>query len=478
MTSPLDFGGKRYMALEVFGTSDTQLTDLVGLRFVNETHPQGVVVDSFSLGGYTASKLLTDHADAGSMFAAFGFHAAMIHFGANEGDSLTAEQFRSNISALISRVRGWVSDPNFPIILIADVYQDRLTPEQTTEYDQYVGAQVAIAQADPNVMVINARRLTEDLGWNATSGRSSEYLDDGIHYTALGAKSLSAAEIAAMMGEIHVTGCPSDPGAVTLQPSMTLVIDVGGTSACTNHGQLTTALSLTLNQPALELKFIDGFTPAAGNQFKILTFASASGSFGSMSLPTLPAELSWNTDDLYSTGTVKVVATSTTPPPTTPPPNPPPPTVPNPPTIGVTSGSNQSVTLPSSPSPVTFTLTGSGTLNVTAGSSNEALLPSSGITIGAGCGTETLTCTAILVPASGQTGSVTVSLTVSDSHGQSSMASATVQVSPARSEPGTGGGTGNQSARRGGGGSLDLIFLLLLSLAVSLRALHEPDGPQ
>jgi hypothetical protein len=477
-TVPLDFNGKRYMALEVFGTSDTQLTDLIGLRFVNETHPEGVVVDSFSLGGYTASTFFTGHADAGPMFAAFGFHAAIVHYGANEGDSLTAEQFRSNILAVISRVRGWVGNPNFPVVLVADVYQDRLTPEQMAEYDQYVGAQLTIAQADPNVMVINARRLMEDLGWNATSGQSGQYLNDGIHYTALGARSLSAAVVAAMMGEIHVNGCPRDPDAVTLQSGMTLVVDLGGTSACTNHGQLTIAQSLTLNQPALKVEFTNGFTPVAGDQFKILSFATAAGSFGSVSLPALPAELSWNTDDLYSTGTIKVVTTPT--PPTTLPTTPPTPTLPNPPAISVTSGSSQSVTLPNSPAPVAFTLNGSGMLTVTASSSNEGVLPSSAIGISEGCGTETLTCTATLVPASEQTGASTVSLTVTDTHGQSAMASANVQVNPATSESGTGGGgevgngTASESRRGGGGGSMDFVFLLLLlSLAISVGRLRS-----
>lgn len=462
-TGPLDFNGRRYMALEVFGTSDTQLTDVVGLRFVNESNPAGVVIDSFSLGGYTASTFLSAHADAGAMFAAFGFHAAVIHYGANEGDSVTAAQFRSNITSVISRVRGWVGDASFPIILIADVYQDRLTTGQMTEYDRYVGAQLAIAQADPNVMVINARRLTENIGWNATSGRSSEYLEDGIHYTGLGAKALSSAAVAAMMGEIHTSACPHDPRPVTLQPSMTLVVDLGGTSACTHHGQLSVAGSLTLNQPALDMNLSNNFTPAAGDQFKILSFVTATGSFGSMSLPPLPSELTWNTDDLYSTGTLKVVTTAT--PPTTPPP----PTQPNPPTISVTSGSSQSVTLPSLPAPIAFTLDGSGTLNVTASSSNEALLPSSGVTISAGCGVDTFNCTVTLVTSGGQTGSATVSLTVADTHGQSAMTSATVQVNPAPPQSGSVGGGGNENRRGGGGGSLDLFFVLLLSLAASLR---------
>ncbi len=460
-TGPLDFDGKRYLALEVFGTSDTELTDLIGLRFVNETHPEGVVIDTFSLGGYTASTFLSAHAGAGAMFAAFGFHAAILHYGANEGTSLTAAQFQSDISAVISRVRAWVGDSNFPIILISDVYQSRLSTAQMAEYDQYVGAQLSIAQADPNVMVINARRLTENIGWNATSGRSEQYLDDGIHYTALGAKSLSAATVAAMMGEIHASGCPSDSGAVSLQPGMTLVVELGGTSACTDYGQFTVAQSLTLNQPALKAGLAHGFTPAAGDQFKLLSFATLAGSFSSLTLPPLPAGLSWNTSALYTTGTISVEPTLI------------PPAIPAPPTISVTSGASQSFTLPQSPSVIAFTLTGSGTLAVSASSSNSGVLPDTGISISAGCGTDTLACTATLLPASGQTGSSTVSLTVADAHGQSAMATTTLQVNAA-AEPGTGSGTGtgnSSNARSGGGGSVDFFSLLLLGFAILLTRL-------
>ncbi|MFC4307771.1 SGNH/GDSL hydrolase family protein [Steroidobacter flavus] len=318
-TDALEFNGNHYMGLEVFGSSDSALTDIVGLRFVNETHPEGVVVDNFSLGGYTASRFLSQHANAGAMFAAFGFHAAIIHYGANEGGSVSAAQFKSDITTVISRVRGWVGDSNFPIILIADVYENGLTTAQTAVYDRYVGAQLSIAQADPNVMVINARRLMEDIGWNATSGRSAEFLVDRVHYTGLGAQKLSAAAVAAMMGEIRVNDCPSDPGAVTLQSSMTLVVELGGTTACTNHGQLTVAQALTLNQPTLKVDLKEGFTPKTGDTFKLLSFASLTGTFASLSLPELPSGLSWNTDELYTTGTIAVEATPD-PPATSPPP--------------------------------------------------------------------------------------------------------------------------------------------------------------
>ena len=469
-TSPLDFNGKRYMALEVFGTSDTQLTDLLGLRFVNETHPEGVVIDTFSLGGYTAAALLNGHADAGAMFDALDFHAALIHYGANEGTSLTAAQFRSNISAVISRVRTWVGDPNFPIILVADVYQSRLTPAQTAEYDRYAGAQLAIAQADPNVMVINARRLTENIGWNAANAQGTQYLNDGVHYTALGARSLSAAVAAAMMGEVHARGCPSDPGAVSLQSGMTLVVELGGTSACIDHGQLKVAQSLALNQPALRVELTDGFAPALGDRFKLLSFASIAGSFSSITLPSLPAGLSWNTDELYTAGAISVMTRADPPTPTGPP------TLPAPPTIAVTSGGSQSVTPPNLPVPIAFTLDGSGALTVTVTSSNTDLLPSSGVAISAGCGTETFTCTATLLPVTGQTGSATVSLSVADMHGQSATATATLTMNSAAApgsgtvgggDSGAGNGSGGDS-NRGGGGSTDVLSILLLGLATAL----------
>ncbi len=43
-TAPLSYSGNLYMALQVAGTADSKLTDIIGLRFFNETHPR----ESFS----------------------------------------------------------------------------------------------------------------------------------------------------------------------------------------------------------------------------------------------------------------------------------------------------------------------------------------------------------------------------------------------------------------------------------------------
>jgi hypothetical protein len=261
------------------------------------------------------------------------------------------------------------------------------------------------------------------------------------------------------MGEIHAADCPSDAGEVTLQSTMTLVVELGGTSACTNHGRFSVAQSLRLNQPALKVSLTNNFTPKAGDTFEILSFASASGSFGSMALPQLAPGLSWNTDALYTQGTISIAAP-----------------VPDPPTITMTSGAGQSFTLPDVPSPIAFTLSGSSALSVTATSSNQALLPDSGISVSAGCGESTMSCTATLVTANGATGAATVSLTVQDTHGQTAAATATLQVAtatvpqpPPAPPPGPGTGSASQGGG-GGGGSLEFLSLLALAIVLVVRA--------
>ena len=458
-TPALNYAGNKYMQLEVYGSDSSKLTDIIGLRFFNASNPQGVIFDSFSQGGWQASDFISNTGNAGPMFAAFGFQAAIIHYGANDAGDTTAAQFQTNLQTIISRVRSWVGNPSFPVILIADVYEDiGLTASESAQYDQYVGADMAIAQTDSNVMVINSRRLMEDIGWNASCGMCSEYLlSDGVHYTALGAQTLASAETAAMLGDILVPGCMSDPNSVTLDSTTTLTIDIGGTTVCSGYGQYANAQTLTVNQSALDVVFTNSFTPALGAQFKILSVGSISGTFGTVTLPQLPSGLAWDTSALYTTGTLAVVT-------------PPPPTAP---TITVTSGGTQSLTLPASAAPIGFTLSGTGTLTVTAQSSNTTLLPASGLTISQGCGSTTLTCTAAVALVSGQTGSTTVSLTVNDTYGQQAMSTASIQVSSASTG---GGGSGGSSG--GGGGSMDLLSLLgLAALTVYRRSRAQRTQP-
>lgn len=213
-TAPLDYDGKRYMALEVFGTDDDKLSIFVGLRFYNESDPRGMVISDFSQGGYTILNTLTWHARSDEMFAAQEFHAAILHYGANDVErGASASTFLFRTRTLIDHIRRWADDPAFPIILMGDPYRTGLTAWEQSQFDQYAGAQLTIAESDPNVMMINSRRMMEDIGWSA-DGSPGAYLDhSGVHYRPDAARALAEAEIRAMLSVIDAavpephTGC-------------------------------------------------------------------------------------------------------------------------------------------------------------------------------------------------------------------------------------------------------------------------------
>lgn len=58
---------------------------------------------------------------------------------------------------------------------------------------------------------------------------------------------------------------------------------------------------------ALQVSLINGFTPAAGQSFNLFDWGSVSGTFSSLTLPTLSG-LNWNTSQLYTTGVLSVAA--------------------------------------------------------------------------------------------------------------------------------------------------------------------------
>jgi len=201
-TPPLPYGGRQYLQLELLGSSDAALTDIVGVRFMSDTCPHGMVFQSFAAGGYTTMDFLTNHRTAGTLFRALGFHAAVLHFGANDADrGTTAEDYQTHTEQLIAMLRSWMGDSSFPIVLMSDPYRTGLSAGDQNEFDRYVGAHYAIAQTDPNVLVINSRRLMDDRGWRAANPNTiATALLDGVHYTPQGAIELAAAEISTLLG--------------------------------------------------------------------------------------------------------------------------------------------------------------------------------------------------------------------------------------------------------------------------------------
>jgi len=104
----------------------------------------------------------------------------------------------------------------------------------------------------------------------------------------------------------HATGCVTNQNNVLLDSTATLSLQLGGTTPCTGYDVYSVGGSLTLIQPTLEVTLTNGFVPAAGETFTILSWGSLTGTFGTVTLPSLSAGLVWNTSTLYTTGTISV----------------------------------------------------------------------------------------------------------------------------------------------------------------------------
>ena len=201
-TAPLPFNGKPHLQLELLGNTNSALTDIIGARFKSDECPAGLVIQDLGAGGLSTREFLDTYKASGFVFRAMGFDAAMLHFGANDiGEGSTAASFRAETERLIARVRSWSGKSDLPIILMSDPYRKGLSQAQEAEYALYPGALRAIAASDPNVLVINSRRLMDDRGWKADQPtRLSEVLLDDVHYTPHGAIELAEEEMKALLG--------------------------------------------------------------------------------------------------------------------------------------------------------------------------------------------------------------------------------------------------------------------------------------
>ena len=202
VTPVLPRNGLRDLQLELLGSMTSALTDILGMRFISDQCPQGIVIQDLSADGLSAKDFVDRYGEAGDLFQAMGFDAAILHFGANDiGQGATAETFRTDTERLIARIRTWTRDADFPVILMSDPYRKGLTTIMEEEYDRYPGAQRAIAAADPHVLVVNSRRLMDEKGWKADRpDRLVELLTDDFHYTPRGAIELAETEMSQLLG--------------------------------------------------------------------------------------------------------------------------------------------------------------------------------------------------------------------------------------------------------------------------------------
>ena len=90
---------------------------------------------------------------------------------------------------------------------------------------------------------------------------------------------------------------------VTFTPTSTLIMEL---AASGSNDELDISGNVALNG-TLNVLYLNGYTPAAGDSFELFD-GSTSGTFGQINLPALGSGLSWDTSNLYSTGTLDVVA--------------------------------------------------------------------------------------------------------------------------------------------------------------------------
>ena len=102
-------------------------------------------------------------------------------------------------------------------------------------------------------------------------------------------------------------GTLSISGTYTQTSTGVMNIDLGGLTAGTQFDQVAVTGAATIGG-TLNLALANGFSPAASNAFKVLTYGSRSGTFATVNTPSLAGSLaltaSYNPSDLTFTTTL------------------------------------------------------------------------------------------------------------------------------------------------------------------------------
>lgn len=206
---PLSFGGRRHLQFEIRGASATVGQDVVGVRFRSLAANRGVVVQSIARGGMRLGHILGQHANAGAMLRALAPRVAVLQLGANDAVlGPTRQEWRTQLVATIAWIRAQMGDPQFPIVLAAEL---RAGGSQTafTAIDWMPVVAHDLAAADPRILALNLRRITEEeYGWGRWSVR---YLYDNAHFLPFAQR----LEAEAFVGELSRALAIADPGCAS-----------------------------------------------------------------------------------------------------------------------------------------------------------------------------------------------------------------------------------------------------------------------
>ena len=220
-TPALAKAGRRHVQLSISGSSAKNGTDVAGVRFRTSGAQHGVVMQGFTRGGMQLPELIQQHGESGAMLRAVGPSVAVIAYGANDAGNLpSVEAWRAQLLEAIAWIRVSMQDPAFPVIIASDLRGDN-GPGPADMIDRMPVVAHQIALADPHVLALNLRRITEEeYGW----GPSLRYLADTAHYRPYAQRLLAEA----FVGELTRALAIADPACA--QPNWADCVRTWGAS--------------------------------------------------------------------------------------------------------------------------------------------------------------------------------------------------------------------------------------------------------
>jgi T5SS/PEP-CTERM-associated repeat protein len=187
----------------------------------------------------------------------------------------------------------------------------------------YIGGMIQIYQAQNNngIFLNSGGKLTVQTNFNAAMAgfNFSTGATLNVEGELTGLLELDfnkRLEAVSVLGDLTVHGefapgsSPADvtlDGALTVASDGTLEMEIGGYLAGSEHDRLTVLDTATLDG-TLDLRFLDGFAVTNGASFELFDWGDwVSGTFAAVSSDPLPAGLSWDTSELYTTGVINVI---------------------------------------------------------------------------------------------------------------------------------------------------------------------------
>ena len=153
-------------------------------------------------------------------------------------------------------------------------------------------------------VVILAANTTLELGGTLAIPANTAFSGAGTAVVAgiatLTGGGIVAQNLVVAVGELRLAGnALAVPGNVSVLDDGALVFQLPTAGPLAIGGALSAAGTLAAT-------LASGFTPAVGDVFDVLDFASVSGTFATLQLPALPAGRFWNTGKLYTEGKLAV----------------------------------------------------------------------------------------------------------------------------------------------------------------------------